>query len=215
MEEIQQKPNKYNNARIYSIRNYIDDDIYIGSTTQSLVKRFSEHKRELNKTKMKKYKLYYKFLELGIDNFYIELVQEVNCENREQLLKIEGECIRKMATLNKLMMTDGNRKEYSKQRYENNRESFLEKSRTYRLDNPDKNREWCEKNRERYLELRKNYRIRHRETLLEKAKLYNELHKEERKIKAKKYYDENKDKILQQQKMKREEKKHSSNNDDN
>lgn len=193
MEGIQHKPNKYNDARIYSIRNCIDDDIYIGSTTQSLVKRFSEHKRELNKTKIRKYKLYDKFRELGIDNFYIELVQEVNCENREQLLKIEGECIRKMGTLNKLMMTDGNRKEYFKQRYENN---------------PDKKKEWRENNRERYLELRKNYRLRHRDALLEKARLYNELHKEERKIKAKKYYEENKDKILQNQKMKREEKKH-------
>ena len=30
----------YNNGKIYSIRNTIDNDVYVGSTTQPLSKRF-------------------------------------------------------------------------------------------------------------------------------------------------------------------------------
>ena len=38
--------------------------------------------------------------ELGVENFYIELIEQFPCENKEQLLAKEGEYIRKMATLN-------------------------------------------------------------------------------------------------------------------
>jgi predicted GIY-YIG superfamily endonuclease len=40
----------YKNGKIYAIRSHQTDEIYIGSTTQSLSKRFSNHKS--------KYKLY-------------------------------------------------------------------------------------------------------------------------------------------------------------
>ena len=36
---------EYKNGKIYSIRNSIDDDVYIGSTTQPLSKRFFWHKQ--------------------------------------------------------------------------------------------------------------------------------------------------------------------------
>ena len=34
----------YENGKIYKIVNDVDDDIYIGSTTQPLCKRFGDHK---------------------------------------------------------------------------------------------------------------------------------------------------------------------------
>ena len=35
----------YQNGKIYVLRSHKTDDIYIGSTTQSLYKRFYEHKK--------------------------------------------------------------------------------------------------------------------------------------------------------------------------
>ena len=39
-------------------------------------------------------------LDIGKENFYIELIKEAPCENTEQLKAIEGEYIRQFGTLN-------------------------------------------------------------------------------------------------------------------
>ena len=44
--------------------------------------------------------LYKLMNELGIAHFQIELMIDAPCEDKEQLLKVEGEYIRKYATLN-------------------------------------------------------------------------------------------------------------------
>ena len=54
---------KYENGKIYCIRNWVDDDIYVGSTTQALSKRFQKHKDILTTFK-KDRKLYSKMNEL-------------------------------------------------------------------------------------------------------------------------------------------------------
>ena len=95
--------NKYNNGKIYTIR-CIDNNnlIYVGSTIQPLYKRWYEHKQLYNKEGKQYNKLLYiKMRELGFDKFYIELYENINCENIEQLHKKEGEIIRQIATLNK------------------------------------------------------------------------------------------------------------------
>jgi group I intron endonuclease len=88
----------YQNGKIYCIRNTIDDDIYVGSTTQLLCKRMAAHRVKI---KIKPhYKLYLKMVEVGLDNFYIELIENYPCENKEELRKREGFFIREMGTLN-------------------------------------------------------------------------------------------------------------------
>ena len=42
-------------------------------------------------------------IELGVENFYIELIQECPCENKEQLRQQEGHHIRDISTLNHLI----------------------------------------------------------------------------------------------------------------
>ena len=95
--------NKYNNGKIYTIRCTDNNNlIYVGSTTQPLYKRWYEHKQLYNKEGKQYNKLLYiKMRELGFDKFYIELYENINCENIEQLHKKEGEIIRQIATLNK------------------------------------------------------------------------------------------------------------------
>ncbi len=89
----------YKNARIYQIRNNVDDDVYVGSTCQALSKRMDYHRRDL-KHKNGQSVFHQKMRELGVDCFYIELIEECPCENREQLRKREGHYIREIGTLN-------------------------------------------------------------------------------------------------------------------
>ena len=80
---------------VYCIRNNEGDDIYIGTTTQPLSKRFYKHKQSLQMSSRSRYKIYQKMTDIGEDNFYIELIEEYPCENVEQLRKREGELIRR------------------------------------------------------------------------------------------------------------------------
>ena len=88
----------YKNGKIYTIRCRDDPSlIYVGSTTQTLSQRWTDHKKNSNNPNIKNYKLkvYEIMREKGIDNFYIELYVEYPCENKEQLNKYEGTIIKR------------------------------------------------------------------------------------------------------------------------
>ena len=99
----------YSNGKIYCIRNHITHDVYIGSSCQPLCKRLSWHKSSINKkTKQninkktkQNFPLYIKMRELDKRNFYIELIENYPCSNKEELRAREGHYIRELATLNK------------------------------------------------------------------------------------------------------------------
>ena len=63
---------KYQKGKIYFIGNYVDDDIYIGSTTQTLKKRFNKHKIQIDNEKTKHRKLYAKMIEMGVEHFTLK-----------------------------------------------------------------------------------------------------------------------------------------------
>lgn len=90
----------YSEGKIYAIKSYQCDDVYIGSTYQSLCRRFSDHKRHydryINDDSSSCYVTSYEILQF--DDAFIELIEEYPCENRNQLHKKEGEWITK--TLN-------------------------------------------------------------------------------------------------------------------
>ena len=71
-----------------SLEIFIDDEIYIGSSCQSLQKRFQQHKDSMNSYK-KNRTLYVKMIELGIEHFYIEEIEKCPCNNLEELRKRE------------------------------------------------------------------------------------------------------------------------------
>ena len=88
----------YKHGKIYCIRNTVDDDIYVGSTTQPLCKITAKHR---NTIKSKPHcKLYLKMVDVGLNKFQIELTENCSCEHKEELRKREGFCIREMGTLN-------------------------------------------------------------------------------------------------------------------
>ena len=84
----------YQNGKIYCIRNSLDDDLYIGSSCQSLSKRMAWHRDARKKDKKKHFKLYQKMNNFGVENFHIELLENYPCNSKEELLKREGEKIR-------------------------------------------------------------------------------------------------------------------------
>lgn len=127
--------NKYNNACVYKIYNKLNpEEFYIGSTIQSLTRRFQRHKKDLTCS------LYHTMLEKGFDNFNIELVCcYENCENKKDLLKLEQEFIDELKpTINKnrAISTEKDKKIWK----DNNREKHNEYSKQWRIINKERTR---------------------------------------------------------------------------
>ena len=73
--------NRYNNSKIYKMYDMINGYFYIGSTSDKLSKRFSNHKSRARLSKdMKVYKY---FNEIGWENVKIVLMEEHYLENKE------------------------------------------------------------------------------------------------------------------------------------
>ena len=183
----------YSNGKIYCIRNTITDDIYIGSTTQPLCKRIAKHRSSMKNERNNNASLYKKMNALGVENFYIELIEEYPCENNEQLRAREGHFIREMATLNGRIEQrtvkewhEDNKdhvKAYKRQHYQENKEHILERVKTNTENNKEHvkqyQKEYHEKNKERIAQQRKEYREQNREKILQQKKEYRERKREE------------------------------------
>jgi hypothetical protein len=143
----------YQNSKIYTIRCKDDNSlIYVGSTTQSLSKRMVEHRSKHNKTTGDTFTkpLYMKMREVGIDKFYIELYEDYPCDRKEHLEKREGEIIREIGNLNRVIAGvryRENTEEYNKEYYRNNKEILDNKNKEYRELHKE---EIKEKNRIKY-----------------------------------------------------------------
>jgi hypothetical protein len=196
---------RYKNGKIYTIRYRGDDSlIYVGSTCLPLYKRWYKHKQGCFKENNKEYNkiLYQKIRETDdFDNWYIELYEEYECENKEQLLKREGEIIRELGTLNKKIECRtkqeyvlNNKEEisrYQKQYYEQNRETLLESVKQYNKDNKqkiaDRKKQHYNDNKQEILNIKKKYYEENREKILEAAREYSNDYKqkisEQRKLK--------------------------------
>ena len=89
----------YSKGKIYKILNNIDDEIYVGATVEPLSVRLSHHR---GYAKLKPhFKLYNRMFELGIENFYIEVIENFPCNDVYELRAREGHFIREIGTLNK------------------------------------------------------------------------------------------------------------------
>ena len=82
--------NRYHNAKIYRIVNDFNDQVYIGSTCQTLAKRLHSHRRDYDKTHQYNGRLYQLVRRHGgWQGFRICLVEEFSCENNDQLRQRE------------------------------------------------------------------------------------------------------------------------------
>ena len=125
-------------GKIYCIKNCIDDDKYIGSTTDDLSQRLIKHKWEAKRCPH--IKLYQKLHELGFDKFSIDLLEEFPFDDKQQLRLREGEYIKQLGTLN-TQIAGRTQKERSKEWQEKNREHYLQMRRERRAKNNEASRE--------------------------------------------------------------------------
>ena len=169
----------YSKGKIYCAKYKLDSSlIYVGSTIQTLNKRWNIHKSEMNSTP--KGLFHKKVIETNdIGNWYIDLYENYPCKNEKELRKREGEVTQLIGTLNI--------------RIENR--SKLEYQRQYRVNHKESQKQYYENNKEKIKEKAKQYYDNNKEKLNEKIKEYYENNKEEIKKKAKQYREKNKQKI--------------------
>ena len=146
----------YSKGKIYKILCVVSDDVYVGSTCQALSKRWASHRCNIDLPPYYKNKFYCKIKELGCDNFYIELIENFPCSTREELRAKEGEWIRKISTLNKLIAGRD-----SKGYYDDNAERLKQKSKDYSADHKEQIKEYM-----------KVYRVAKQEEIKEKRTQY-------------------------------------------
>ncbi len=81
-------------SRIYILRSFKTDKIYIGSTINKLKERLIGHKSDYKRWKDGKSRFVSSFEIIKYDDCYIELIKEIVC-TKQQLLILEGEEINK------------------------------------------------------------------------------------------------------------------------
>ena len=157
----------YKNGKIYTIRCKTNNFfVYVGSTCQSLAKRWDNHKQH-SKQEISKGRLLFKKIadNSGFTNFYIELHENYPCNNKEELLKREGEVTREIGNMNSQMPG-----RTSKQWYLDNRDTRLAKNHEYYINNladfKDKSKKYREETKEHKKEHDKEYYEKNKESIL-------------------------------------------------
>ena len=140
-------------GKIYMIKSKQTNKVYIGSTVDTLNRRFGKHKSDKTCTSREI---------LKYDDAEIELLECYECENKKQLERHEGEYIRQYNCVNERI---SGRTEL--EWYEDNKEAILER-----------NREYYQENKEAITKQRKERYQQNKEIIAKKAKEYYEKNKE-------------------------------------
>jgi hypothetical protein len=147
--------NKYEKGKIYKLIDNTNGNIYIGSTTQSLANRKSQHKRDTisgrNKCKSKY------IIENG--DYVMILIENYPCKSKEELLMRERYYIDNTDCINQVRcyISKDERKEYEKEYALKNKDIINEKSKAWYQSNKDKKAEYDKKYREDKKEEKQKY----------------------------------------------------------
>ncbi len=171
----------YQNGKIYKIEpicEYLEGEIYIGSTTKEyLSQRFQEHKRSYklwlkDKIRYNKIMVYEIFDKYDVENCHIVLLDKYPSNSKDELFKKEGEYIKNNKCLNRTIM-GRTRKEYK---------------RDYSKTKPEKvqqfNKTFYQKHKEEIIQRVHLYAENNKDKIKERGIIYRQEHKEE--IKARK-----------------------------
>ncbi len=183
-------PIDYSKAKIYKLTTIHDPNlVYYGSTVNPLYKRKQVHKSFFKSGKLSLTS--FKLFELGVDDVEITLVENINCNSKEELHQRERFYIENNNCINKNLPSRG-KKEYR----EVNKDINNAKYKEYYNQNKDivntKNKEYREQNKDKLKIKQKEHRAQNKDVI---------------KIKQKEYYERNKDVIKIKQKEYRERKK--------
>lgn len=121
----------YSKGKIYKLCNTVDNEIYIGSTTQKLNGRFWNHKSDA-KNRPRNTRVYKHFNNIGCNNVYIELIENFPCESKRELEWRERYWKEELnSSLNTFSprVSDEEKKEYNKEYYEKNKYKIEEQAK--------------------------------------------------------------------------------------
>jgi hypothetical protein len=91
----------YSKGKIYVLRSYKSEDIYIGSTCSSTLSlRMAQHRSNYKRWLQGKSNYTTSFEIIKYEDAYIELLLDCPCDRKEQLLMIEGKYIREVECVN-------------------------------------------------------------------------------------------------------------------
>lgn len=156
---------RYNKSKIYTIT-CNDGYVYVGSTIKTLNTRFKEHIYDKDCSM-------YKYIAKNYDGDWskskIELYENYECKSKKELERREGEIIRLIGTINKVIAG----RTY-KEWYKDNNKQILLKHRIYYQNNIEKINKYYEENKEKISEYHKQYR----EDNIEKISKYYEDNKD-------------------------------------
>ena len=161
---------RYKKGKIYKIVDVGFNKCYYGSTTEPLSKRMERH--------TKSYKQFLEtgkldttarvlFGEFGVDNCKILLVEDYPCENKEQLLRREGEHIKNNECVNK-QVAGRTHKEYHDEYSEYFKNKKKEYYKNHREDIISKNKQYIEDHKEEIQKYRKQHYEANKGTILAK-----------------------------------------------
>jgi hypothetical protein len=188
-------PIDYLNGKIYKLISNQTDKIYIGSTCQSLCKRYGDHNSHYRYWKKTNNNYVTSFEIIQYDDCDIILLENYSCQNKNELHAKERHWIEQLDCVNKIVPTrtqseyqnDNNDqiKEYDKNRYYNekkNNEKYQEKVKEYREQNKEKineyNKQYYNDNAEKIKETVAKYRNNNKYKIAERDKKYRENNKE-------------------------------------
>jgi hypothetical protein len=205
----------YTKGKIYAIRSHQTEEVYIGSSVQTLCVRLAGHRRSYNHYMNGDNHYVTSFDILKYGDAYIELIEHHSCLCKEELHKREGQLIRETPNCVNKHIAGRTNKEYnednkdkikqaSKQYRDENKDRLNQQSRQYYEDNKDKiaqqQKQYCENNKDRLKQYKKQYYEDNKDTLNQYKKQYYEQNHEQ-------YYKDNKDRINQRRRQRRADKK--------
>ena len=157
----------YKNGKIYCLRSHQTEDIYIGSTTQQLSQRMTDHKKHYKGFLNKKYHYVSSYEIIKYTDAYIELICDCPCNSRNELHREEGKHIRNNNCVNK-RIAGRTIKEY----LIDNKEKINNYHIQYRTENKEKmklrDKDYYEKNKEKILLQKKEYHQKNKDKLNKK-----------------------------------------------
>ena len=197
--------NKYQNGKIYKIWNDVNDEIYVGSTHDTLSRRMTKHRATVKTNTSRR--LYQTMNEIGIEHFRIELVENFSCKSKEELNAREGHWIRQIGTLNSVI-AGRTKKEYynehktiilehQQQHYEQNKEIVQERQKKYRESHTEEislqKKAYYEENKAKINEYKKNWYEQNKEAVIARVKANSEGKQEQKHEYDKQRYEEKKE----------------------
>lgn len=127
----------YENGKIYKLYSLSKNIVYFGSTAEKyLSKRLQHHLADYKKYKNNKKNFITSFKVLECEDYKIELIEEINCNNIDQLRERERFYIENNDCINKKIPNRTN-KEYHKEWEQNNKEHIKEYKKEYYENNKE------------------------------------------------------------------------------